>query len=249
MTARNFLWSPPPAELALSSDEVHVWCASLEQPASSLRWLGQTLSADEQERAGRFHFERDRRHFIAGRGLLRTILGRYLRVEAERLQFCYGPRGKPSLLETCGGDTLCFNVSHSHGLALYAVTHGRKVGVDVEWMRPLDDIEQIAERFFSARENATFRALAPDQKVEAFFNCWTRKEAYIKATGDGLSRPLDEFDVSLAPGEPARLLHVASDPQEAARWLLRGLTPAPDYAAAVIVAGQDWRLACWQWVG
>lgn len=246
MVAPELLWSPPPAELVLSSDDVHVWCASLDQSASSLRRLAQTLSADEQVRAGRFYFERDRKHFIAGRGLLRTILGRYLRIEAERLQFCYGPRGKPTLAETYGG-MLRFNVSHSHGVALYAVTLGREVGVDIERVRSLADADQIAERFFSARENAVFCALAPGQKDEAFFNCWTRKEAYIKATGDGLARPLDEFDVSFVPGEPASLLYVEGDPQETIRWSLRALTPALDYAAALVVEGGGWRLTCWQW--
>ncbi len=249
MTAPNLLWSPPPADLALSSDDVHVWCAFLDQPAASLQRLAQTLSADERARAERFHFERDRKHFTAGRGVLRTILGHYLGIEAERLQFCYGPRGKPALLATYGGGMLCFNLSHSHGLALYAVARGREVGVDIEYVHPLTDADQIAERFFSARENAIFRTLAPEQKIEAFFNCWTRKEAYIKATGDGLSRPLDQFDVSLVPGEPARLLCVEGDAAETVRWSLRAMTPAPGYAAAIIVEGHDWRLACWQWLG
>jgi 4'-phosphopantetheinyl transferase len=144
-------------------------------------------------------------------------------------------------------DELRFNVSHSHGLALYAVTRRRKIGIDIERVRPISGPEQLAARFFSAGENAELCALPEHVKHEAFFNCWTRKEAYVKARGEGLSLPLNQFDVSLNPGEPARLLRVERDPQEAARWSLQGLTPAPGYVAALAVEGHGWRLACWEW--
>jgi 4'-phosphopantetheinyl transferase len=247
MMALDLLWGPPPADLALSSDDVHVWRASLDQPAWRLERLAQMLSADERAKAERFYFERDRKRFIVSQGLLRTILSRYLTIEPNQLQFCYGRRGKPALAQMFGGGTLRFNMSHSHGLALYAIARDRKIGVDLERIRPILDAEQIAERFFSAQENAIFCVLPPSQKLKAFFNCWTRKEAYLKATGDGLARPLDQFNVSLAPGESARLLHVEGDPQEAARWSLQALTPAPGYVAALAVEGHGWRLACWQW--
>jgi 4'-phosphopantetheinyl transferase len=141
--------------------------------------------------------------------------------------------------------SLRFNVSHSHSLALYAITRAREVGVDVEHIRPEIAQEKIAERFFSPREVTVLRALPTPLQASAFFACWTRKEAFIKAKGDGLTLPLDQFDVSLAPGEPATLLRTAWDPQEAACWALQDLAPAPGYRAAVAVAGHAWRLTCW----
>jgi 4'-phosphopantetheinyl transferase len=224
---------------------VHVWRAALDVPESQVRSLWDTLTADERQRAERFFFEKDRTHFVVARGLLRVLLGRYLRQDPPRLRFTYGPHGKPALATDPGGVALRFNVSHSHGLALYAITRGREVGVDVERIRPDIAQEKIAERFFSPREVTVLRALPTPLQAPAFFACWTRKEAYIKAKGEGLTLPLDQFDVSLAPGEPAALLHTAWDPQEAAGWALHDLAPAPGYRAAVAVAGHAWRLACW----
>lgn len=245
---QSILWGSPPAGWALSSDDVHVFCACLDQPASRLQHLAQTLSADERLRAERFHFEQDRKHFIIGRGLLRTILGSYLDIEPSQLQFCYGSYGKPVLAETFGKGKLRFNLSHSQGLALYAITREREIGVDIEHVRPVPEAEQIADRFFCERESAVFRALPPSQKPKAFFNCWTRKEAYIKAIGDGLAWPLDQIEVSLAPGEPARLLSIAGDPSSAQRWEILELTPACSYVAALAVEGHNWRISCWQWL-
>jgi 4'-phosphopantetheinyl transferase len=205
------------------------------------------LAADEQARAERFYFERDREHFIAARGVLRTILGCYLNRVPECLSFCYSSHGKPALAGEPGGDAICFNVSHSHGVALYAVTRGREVGIDLERIRFDVAVAEIAERFFSRREVAMLRALPTEVQHQAFFRCWTRKEAYIKARGEGLSLPLDQFDVSLAPGEPAAVLGTQRDPSEASRWSLQELTPAPDYVAALAVEGHGWHLTCWQW--
>ncbi len=238
-------WRPAPQTLTLNNDEVHVWRAPLDVPESHVRRLGPILAGDERQRAERYVFEKDQRHFVVARGLLRVLLGRYLAQDPQHLRFTYGPHGKPALSTDTGGDILRFNVSHSHGLALYAITRGRELGVDVERIRPAVAQETIAEHFFSPREVAALRALPLPLQATAFFACWSRKEAYIKAKGDGLALPLDQFDVSLAPGEPAALLRTAWDPQEAARWALQDLAPAPDYRAAVAVAGHDWRLACW----
>jgi 4'-phosphopantetheinyl transferase len=242
-------WLPPPAGLALSSDKVHVWRASLDLPASRIQSLQHTLSEDELSRAALFCFQKDLQRFIVARGLLRAILSRYLEMEPGQLRFRYSPYGKPALATMPGQDTLSFNVSHSCGLALYAVTRSREIGIDLERIHGDLDCKQIAARFFSPRENAVLRALPAELKHEAFFNCWTRKEAYIKAMGGGLSFPLGQFDVSLAPGEPAKLLNTRGDPQEATRWSLRALTPGPGYVAALAVEGHGWHLACWQWLG
>ena len=242
-----FSWSRPPKDLVLGSAEVHVWRASLDLKALHIQSLQQTLVADERAKAGQFYFQKDREHFIVARGLLRVILGRYLHTEPSQLQFCYSHHGKPALSRKLAGDALRFNLSHSHGLALYAVTRGREIGVDLERIRPDLADEHIAEQFFSSLEIAALRALHTNIQKEAFFNCWTRKEAYIKAKGEGLSLPLDQFEVSLVPGEPAALLSTNGNPQEAFRWSLQELVPGSGFVAALAVEGHDWRVKCWQW--
>ena len=241
-------WRPSPVEVAVSSDEVHVWRASLDQPTWYVQRLTQILSADERLRAEQFHFEQDWRRFTVARGLLRRILSCYLDVKPSDLQFCYGPAGKPCLprSEMTDWGRVRFNLAHSRGLALYAITYDREVGIDLEHIRPMPDAEQIAARFFSSREVAAFRTTPPNKKLLAFFNCWTRKEAYLKANGDGLAQPLDQFEVSLAPGEPARLLRIHNDPQAASRWSIQELTPATGYAAAIAIENRSFSLTCYQ---
>jgi 4'-phosphopantetheinyl transferase len=241
-------WRTPPETLMLGSDEAHVWRARLDRNRSFMQSLQQILSVDEQARAERFYFEKDREHFIVARGLLRVILSCYLDIGPGQLRFFYSPYGKPSLVAASDQKTLSFNVSHSGVLALYAVTRGREIGIDLECIRTDFACEQIAERFFSPREKATLRALPEKMvKYKAFFKCWTCKEAYIKARGEGLSLPLDQLDVSLAPEEPATLLNIGGDPLEASRWSLQELFPGPGYVAALAVEGHGWRLACWEW--
>ncbi|MFN7945824.1 MAG: 4'-phosphopantetheinyl transferase superfamily protein [Blastocatellia bacterium] len=241
------IWSPPPDQQTLAPDEVHVWRAPLELPAEQLEKLWLTLAPDEQQRAGRFHFERDRHHFIAAHGMLRVLLGRYLRLSPQELNFITGPWGKPALRPDCRPLPLHFNLSHSHQLALYAFTLHRETGVDVEFIKPDFASLEIARSFFSPREVAQLGSLPVAEQTQAFFNCWTRKEAYIKARGEGLSLPLDQFDVSLLPGEPARLLRMLSDERETMRWRMEALQPGPGYAGAVMVEGHDWQLSCREW--
>jgi 4'-phosphopantetheinyl transferase len=240
-------WIFPPGILVLGCDAVHVWRATLDQTPSQIQGFLHTLAPDEQARAERFYFERDREHFIVARGVLRAILGGYLDRAPEYLSFCYGSHGKPALAGESDGDTIRFSVSHSHGVSLYAVARGREVGIDLELIRADVGALEIAERFFSQREVAMLRALPTEAQRQAFFRCWTRKEAYIKAQGEGLSMPLDQFDVSLTPGEPAAILGTQRNPSEASRWSLHELAPAPGYVAALAVAGHGWHLARWQW--
>lgn len=248
MTNTDCQWSSPPKSLKLSSEDVHVWLATLDQPVERIQELTQILSDDECLRAERFYFERDRSRFIVGRGILRFILSRYLEIAANKLQFCYSSRGKPELVETSGAYRLRFNVSHSQALVMYAVTRDRSIGIDVEYIRPMLEAEQIVKSFFSIYENSVFQHLPQDRKQLAFFNCWTRKEAFVKAIGDGLSLPLDRFDVSLTPGEPARLLGIKGSSACSTGWSLQDLTPAPGYVAALAVEGQSWNLSCWEWL-
>ncbi len=238
------VWSAPPHSLPLRPEEVHVWRAPLEMDPASLGRLQETLVPDERARAAQFHSPKDRRHFIAARGALRDILARYLHREPASLQFRYGAAGKPALVADSGSHELRFNLSHSGELALYALTRIREIGIDVERIRADVARERVAERFFSAQEVSALRGLPEHLQPEAFFSCWTRKEAYIKARGDGLRIPLDSFDVSLIPGTPAAFLRGAES-----QWSLQALRPAPDYVAAVAAAGRDWLVRLWEWPG
>jgi 4'-phosphopantetheinyl transferase len=241
------VWLVPPERLILGSNAVHVWRVSLDQSPSQIALFRNHLDDDERSRADRFYFSRDRERFIVARGILRAVLGRYSNRAPESLSFSYSTHGKPALASETGIDAIRFNLSHSHGTALYAFTRGREVGVDLEFIRCDLEAEQIAERFFSHSEIEALRALPPSLREYAFFLCWTRKEAYIKARGEGLSTPLDQFDVSLIPGEPAALLSAQSDSDDVLRWTLRNLIPASGYAAALATEGRDWTLSCWEW--
>jgi 4'-phosphopantetheinyl transferase len=220
-------WTAPPVSLSLETGEIHVWHLALEQPAHVLERFRETLDSDEMDRANRFHFEKHRRHFLAGRGFLRELVARYLGTEPAALRFTYGAYGKPALAG------LRFNMSHSHEVALLAVASEAELGVDVEHIRADFASEDIARRFFSRAEVNVFNALPSEEQVAAFFRCWTRKEAYIKAIGKGLSQPLDKFDVTLAPGETPALLR--ADEDDASRWWFTDIDVGAGYAGALAV--------------
>jgi len=240
-------WPPLPDALVLNENEVHVWRASLRREASKALGLLQILSEDERRKAARFCLQEVREQFIVGRAILRGILGRYLHVDPKRLQFNYGPHGKPAVAPECGGEGISFNMSDSHGLAIYAVARRRQVGIDLERMRSDVPCERMARRFFAENELKAFLALPVNQRQEGFFNCWTRKEAYLKAIGEGLSFPLKNVVVSLAPCEPAAILAVQGGPEQARQWSLVALHPDPAYSAALAVEGHECQLRFWQW--
>jgi 4'-phosphopantetheinyl transferase len=236
----------PPADLSLADTDVHVWLVRLDQP-SARAMFRPVLSEDEKTRADRFYTEELRLRFTVARGVLRHLLGSYLRARPEAIVFDYGARGKPSLSGKSEGPGIRFNISHSKGLALMAFTLGRELGVDIEYINTEFETESIAGNYFSPTEVEALFALPREARIEAFFNCWTRKEAYIKATGEGLSCPLDAFDVTLTPGEPAALLATRVESQEAANWSMRSLDPGEGFKGALIVEGHDWELNCWRW--
>jgi 4'-phosphopantetheinyl transferase len=240
-------WGPAPVRPRARFDQVHVWGAHLDLPPHRVLCLARYLSPDEVRRAERLFFEADRRRFVVARGVLRAILGRYLTLPPAELRFCYGPHGKPELAPEHGDGRLHFSLAHSYGLALYAVTYDRLVGIDVEYMRPHLAGRAVAERFFAPVEVERLAALPEEVQGEAFFCCWTRKEAYLKARGDGLSLPIDGFYVSPSPGEGPVELCTPTYPLEAERWCLRSLEPGPGYAAAVAVEGSGWLLRHWRW--
>jgi 4'-phosphopantetheinyl transferase len=226
--------SSEPGLLRLAPNEVQLWSATLDQPVGVVGELRRLLSGDEVARARRFRFERDRNRFVVGRAVLRLLLGRYLEQPPDTIRFSYSAHGKPDLTDFSG--KVMFNLSHSEDLALYAFCLDVEIGVDVERFRRRHAREDVAERFFSPSEVAVLRSLPPPGRPEAFLRCWTRKEAFVKARGDGLSLPLDQFDVTLAPGEPARLLRTAWAPEEAASWSLHDPSAdLPGYIAAVAV--------------
>lgn len=240
-------WQFPPSLPVLAPDAVHVWRVGLD--AMDPSEAGACLSPDEQARAARFVYPHHRRRFVAARAALRRVLGRYLALPPEALAFTYGPYGKPALAEGLPAADLHFNLSHSEVVALLAVAQGRRVGVDVEQVRPDRALPALARRFFSPREVAAFEALPPAQWVEGFFNGWTRKEAYLKATGKGLTLGLHRFSVSLTPGEPPVLLETLDDPADADRWSMHTLEAGPGYAGALLAEGHDWTLQRWQFDG
>lgn len=238
-------WPFPDCVPTLRSSTIHVWCAFLDQPGIVRDQLGKALSEDECNRARQFRFDRDRHRYIVGRGVLRDILGRYLGLPAEMLKFEYGDFGKPRLASASGHRAIRFNVAHSDALAVYAVSLGHEVGVDVERVRPIPELLSIAKQFFSPREYAALLALPDNSREDAFFNCWTRKEAYLKAGGQGLSEPLDQFDVSI--DDKAELLAVRNASEEPRQWELTALVPAPGYKAALAVRAFGLEVYCWGW--
>lgn len=241
------VWSPAPSRLpGLDGASVHVWRIAIAVPDAEQAKRVAVLAPDERARAARFHFEHDRRRWAAARGAVRAVLAGYAGVPAASLAFRVGPHGKPALDGPDARAGLDFNVSHSGDLALCAVTRARAVGVDVEAVRPSFATGEVARRFFAPAEVAALEALAPGERMEAFFACWTRKEAYIKARGTGIALGLDRFEVALAPGRPAALLATHDEPAAVARWRLVALAPGDGYAGALVTDGPA-RLACWQW--
>lgn len=216
--------------------EVHVWHTGLESEGDAHR-LEPFLSVDEIQRANRFRFAEHRRRFVIARGCLRKLVSAYLQSNASELVFAYSDEGKPSLDVRYQTD-LCFNLSHSGEIAAFAFALGRNLGIDVELMRRDVDVDEIPKRFFSCAEQEVLKTLQGKDKFEGFFHCWTRKEAYVKAVGSGLSLSLRDFDVSLRPGDDARLLATRPDPSLASRWSMASLDFGKEYAGAVIVEGR-----------
>lgn len=231
--------TPAPARPVLGEDDVHVWTVDCEECADQVDELYRVLSADERERARRYRRAADQDRFVVARGMLRRVLSRYLASEPQEIRFGYGMYGKPELPD----QAVRFNLSHSGVLALCAIARDRAVGVDVECERPILEIDQIARRYFSSEEYLTLARLPQSLRARAFLECWTRKEAYVKARGEGLLFPLNAFTVAVALGEPAALLENTIHPDDVYRWSFRSLDPAPGYVGALAVEGPAWRLS------
>lgn len=236
------LWVPGPEPPVLADAEIHIWRSQLDCDQAQLRQFDAILAPNERERANRFHFETDRNHFTAARGILRELVGGYANLLPAQVEFDYEAKGKPAFRSGPHDPPIQFNVSHSGGLALFAFSGGRHLGVDIELVREDRAGDAIAERYFSPHEVEELHALPPSQRTEGFFLCWTLKEAYIKARGEGLHIPLDSFCVSFTPGQPERLQSVDSS-----RWSVRSFRPARKYVGAVVAEGSDWHPRYWDW--
>jgi 4'-phosphopantetheinyl transferase len=212
---------------------IEVVAARLDVRPVAVHALSACLCDAEQERAARFRFDRDRRRFVVARARLRRMLAVRLAVRPESVEFVYGGNGKPALARRFAATGWRFNVSHCDEVAVYAFSRGRDIGIDIEAIRLVREADDIAARFFSPRENESYRSLAAPDKPLGFFSCWTRKEAFVKALGEGLRVPLDQFDVSLAPGEPAQLLRVERMLGDVRGWRLDSFSPLPGFIAAV----------------
>jgi 4'-phosphopantetheinyl transferase len=234
--------------MLLAADEVHIWRAGLDLPSERVHELWPLLAPAERARAIRFQFSVHRCRFVVTRAVLRILLGCYLNLPPECVPIDYLSHGKPTLHRDEGGPPVEFNLAHSDGLGLYAFSVSRALGVDLERLRPEGVDRDLFECILSPLEAATLRALAPAVQPTAFLRCWTRKEAYLKARGDGLAVSLDSFDVTLAPGERPALLASRRDPREVMRWSFQDLSVAPDYVAALVVAGRGWQLVDRGWV-
>jgi 4'-phosphopantetheinyl transferase len=237
-------WLIPPADIALSPDDVHIWRAWLDLPADRVRQAEQTLSPGELAKATRFRFEQDRRRYVAAHSALRAILARYLDMPREEVLLEQARGGKPRLAVAENELGLHFSMADSEDIALYAVVRNADVGVDVELIRPIAEEAQIAAHFFSTAEKAAFAVLPQEQRLRAFYAYWTVKEAYTKAIGAGLAYPLDRLAVAIEGGG---LAVIDGDVDEAARWFSTTFCPRLGYAAAVVVRRLSPQLSLWQY--
>lgn len=228
--------------VALGPDELHIWAVPLHGDPER---FGALLNAAERQRLQRFHFADHRRRYQIGHGALRAILGGYLGTEPTAIEFKQGPRGKPYLAghrETANGGPF-FNLSHSGKLALIGVA-ATELGLDVEKVRHLESLTEIARKHFSPSEFAALDALTGDARELAFYRCWTRKEAYIKALGEGLSMPLDVFDVSLC--EEPKFLACRDGKEDPANWSLLDVSPGPEFVGAVAMRSKRVAMRCFR---
>ena len=231
----------------INSNEVHVWRVLIDSTTVQIENLKEILSSDELVKAGRFHFEKDQKRFIAARGILRRILGHYLDMNPHDIRFEYTSHGKPLLAGISGNDTISFNLTHSGAFALYAITRGKDIGIDIERVRDDVDMYQITQRFFSQGEINSLKQIDENKRLELFFQYWTRKEAFLKAMGEGITFPMEQCDVSLVNGRVLSPVTLLGINRENSCWHVQDLFPGRVYTAAIAVEGGDWDISCWHY--
>lgn len=226
-------WANPPLTVKLKADEVHLWVTDLDLPPKTVESLTSFLNPQEIQKANRFRFPHHRHRYIVARSALRIILGRYLHLHPSEIEFNYSAKGKPSLANPKTQD-LQFNMSHSETIALYGITSDCPIGVDIEHLRPMKDAIQLAQRFFCPSEYETIKRLTAENIENAFFKAWTAKEAFLKATGEGLGGGLDQIEIELN-SEPIRFVSIAGEVNNIMNWSLVSVMPAESYLGAVVV--------------
>lgn len=244
-TTLELSWPTPREAVRLEGNEIHVWCAALSEFASELQPLNALLSSAERDKAERFRFAKDRNHFVARRGILRGILSRYLERPPSKIDFCGGRFGKPEIKGELVRGGLRFSVSHSGDLALYAVTRACPIGVDVEYIRPFPHLEEIALRFFSPRETKVLMSLPREHRMEVFFSYWTRKEAFLKATGEGIGEGLANVEVALTPWQEADTIRTVGESEDRIGWRLQSFSPASGYIGAIAFRNRYVSMSFW----
>lgn len=230
---------PSPLSQPLVDSDLHVWSASLTGSREELSHYSSLLSADEKTRAEKFYFERDQRRYIFGRGILRTLIANYLKINASKIAFIYGAYGKPALEKAYQNKILQFNLAHSNDWALYIFGWDRPLGIDLEHIRPLQDADDFAKQFFSQEESSWISSVSIDQKWNAFYKLWTCKEAFLKANGSGLTVPLNEAEIFIKDDNSAKLTSFGRNLEEAAKWRLEIFNPTDNYQAAIAVEGNQ----------
>lgn len=226
----------------LIGSDLHIWTAALSGSVEQLAYFDSLLTVDEKVRAQRFYFERDRNRYIFARGTLRTLLAVYLGLEPPKIPIIYGPIGKPALGPVPGDKHLEFNVAHSNDWAAYVFGWERPLGIDLEHVRPLADVDALAQRFFCARESELIHSLSGDEKWETFFKIWTCKEAILKAHGSGLTVPLNHFEISMGLDDVVRISSIAEEAAHLADWHLELIDLVPGYKSAFAVRGKTDKL-------
>ena len=222
-----------PKKLNLTDNEVHIWIANLDQII--LRGDEERLPLSERIRADKYHYQIHKNRYIIQHTLLRLIIGHYQGIGFFEGEFYLGEHRKPYLSGINGKDTICFNISNSDSMGIFAFSKNLEIGVDIELVRDIPEMDKIVEQFFSAKEKDFLRSLPENRKKKAFYSCWTRKEAFLKAIGDGLVQSLDKFDLDLIPGELTRILRMGEDSKIESRWFIQNLKPAPNYVGAFAV--------------
>jgi 4'-phosphopantetheinyl transferase len=238
------MWLNSPDNLILSEDEAHVWRADLALNECFQNSFLKLLSPDEKNRAKKFRFAKDSQNFIVARGILRSLISKYLEINPAEVSFRYSDFGKPSI---ANNHSLQFNISHSQNIALFAFTKKFNIGVDVEFVNPDVEVKEIAASFFSKNEIKNLLALPEQQQTLGFFYCWTRKEAFIKAVGEGLSFPLDKFEVSVEPNKPVKLLATYRQPKDVSKWSIYSLSPEANFVGGLVIEGLVEKVKCWRW--
>jgi 4'-phosphopantetheinyl transferase len=231
--AENLRWPRPLRHVQLNANEIHVWCAAISSFRGKIRSFEVILSPDEQERATSFRFSQHRDSYVIRRGILRTILSRYLRRAPSEIEFSYGSTGKPTITKPTELGSLHFNDSHSEDLAIYAMARACDVGVDVEYLKPIPNLKDILPSCFSPREIERLRNLTAERQVEAFYTGWICKEAVLKATGEGIGRGMTHLEVLVNFSHETEILEIRRESEGLPNWLLRSVRPAAGYLAAI----------------